>query len=96
MFEAIKSKVLTHNHLKHIRNKYSDKKIVFCTGCYDILQSGHAVFFSQCKELGDILLVGVGRDIVISKLKGPGRPINPENNRMYLVAALQEVDYAIK
>jgi cytidyltransferase-like protein len=95
MFETIKSKVLLNSQLKHIRNKYSSKKIVFCTGCYDILQSGHAVFFSQCKELGDILVVGVGRDIVISKLKGPGRPINPENNRLYLVAALQEVDYAI-
>jgi len=98
MFENIKSKVLQENQLESIRAKYlgaNKKNIVFCTGCYDILQSGHAVFFNQCKELGDILVVGVGSDYVISKLKGPTRPVNPENNRLYLVAALQDVDYAI-
>lgn len=95
MFERIKSKVITEDKLGEIRKLYSDKKIVFCTGCYDILQSGHAVFFNQCKEFGDILVVGIGRDTVISELKGPGRPVNPENNRLYLVAALHDVDYAV-
>jgi cytidyltransferase-like protein len=95
MFETIKSKVIEAEHLNFLRKENSDKKIVFCTGCYDILQSGHAVFFSQCKELGDILIVGVGRDSVISRLKGPSRPVNPENNRVYLVAAMHEVDYAV-
>jgi len=95
MFERIKSKVLTNNKLSEVRRKHPDKKIIFCTGCYDILQSGHAVFFSQCKELGGILVVGVGRDSVIRSLKGYGRPVNPENNRVYLVAAMQDVDYAV-
>ena len=95
MFERIKSKVLTENELSTLRIKYKDKKIVFCTGCYDILQSGHAVFFNQCKEFGDILVVGIGRDSTIAKLKGPGRPVNPENNRLYLVAAMHDVDYAV-
>lgn len=95
MFELIKSKVINENQLKSIRKQYDKKKIVFCTGCYDILQSGHAVFFSQCKDFGDILVVGVGRDAVISELKGPDRPVNPENNRLFLVASMQEVDYAV-
>jgi D-beta-D-heptose 7-phosphate kinase/D-beta-D-heptose 1-phosphate adenosyltransferase len=97
MFENIKSKVLQENQLESIAAKYhaAGKTIVFCTGCYDILQSGHAVFFNQCKEFGDVLVVGVGSDYVISKLKGHTRPVNPENNRLYLVAALQDVDYAI-
>lgn len=95
MIENIRSKVLEKGQLQEIRQKNGEKKIVFCTGCYDILQSGHAVFFNQCKEFGDILVVGVGRDSVISQLKGPGRPVNPENNRVYLVAALEDVDYAI-
>lgn len=95
MFERIKSKVITEDNLSKLRTSNPDRKIIFCTGCYDILQSGHAVFFSQCKELGDILVVGVGRDSVISQLKGPGRPVNPENNRLYLIAALHEVDYAV-
>ncbi|MCG8310412.1 MAG: adenylyltransferase/cytidyltransferase family protein [Cytophagales bacterium] len=95
MFENIKAKVLTQNQLPEIRNKFRDKKIVFATGCYDILQSGHAVFFNQCKSCGDLLVVGVGKDETLRQLKGPGRPVNPENNRVYLVAAMEDVSYAV-
>lgn len=95
MFENIKSKVLDVKGLSQVKKQNPGKKVVFCTGCYDILQSGHAVFFNQCKEFGDILVVGVGRDVVITELKGPGRPVNPENNRVYLIASLQDVDYAV-
>lgn len=85
--------IIEMKDLKKIRKKY--EKIAFCTGCYDVLQSGHAVFFKQCKEFADILVVGVGTDKIIKRLKGPDRPINPENNRLYLVAAMQDVDYVI-
>ena len=95
MFESIKAKVASLEDLQRIREENVDRKIVFCTGCYDILQSGHAVFFNQCKSYGDLLIVGVGRDATLTTLKGPGRPVNPENNRVYLVAALQDVDYAV-
>ncbi|WPP52812.1 adenylyltransferase/cytidyltransferase family protein [Catalinimonas niigatensis] len=95
MFDTIKAKVARVEDLTGIRKVHADKRIVFCTGCYDILQSGHAVFFNQCKSYGDVLVVGVGRDTTLAQLKGPGRPINPENNRVYLVAALQDVDYAV-
>ena len=95
MFNNIKAKVLTLEQLSSIRKNFESNKIVFCSGCYDILQSGHAVFFNQCKQFGDILIVGVGRDEIIAKLKGPGRPVNPENNRLYLVAAMQDVDYTV-
>lgn len=95
MFERIKAKVLKEEQLGQLREYYKGKRIVYCSGCYDILQSGHAVFFSQCSELGDVLIVGIGRDSVISQLKGPGRPVNPENNRLYLVAAMHEVDHAV-
>ena len=95
MLENIRKKIIPEEQLTRFRETNKDRKIVFCTGCYDILQSGHAVFFNQCKKFGDILVVGVGRDEVISKLKGPGRPVNPENNRLYLVAAMQDVDYAV-
>lgn len=95
MFETIKAKVATADSLQQIRAQNAGKKIVFCTGCYDILQSGHAVFFNQCRSFGDLLVVGVGRDNTLTTLKGPGRPVNPENNRVHLVAALQDVDYAV-
>ena len=95
MFDNIKAKVLAKSQLKAIRQTNQDKKIVFATGCYDILQSGHAVFFNQCKAYGDILVVGVGKDETLRQLKGPGRPVNPENNRVYLVAAMEAVNYAV-
>jgi cytidyltransferase-like protein len=95
LFQNIIDKVVTEDRLEKLRKDLSGMKIVFCTGCYDILQSGHAVFFNQCKQFGDILVVGVGRDVIISELKGPGRPVNPENNRVYLVAALEDVNYAV-
>jgi cytidyltransferase-like protein len=95
MFDTIRAKVVPASMLKKIRRNNRNRKIVFCSGCYDILQSGHAVFFSQCRQFGDILVAGVGRDEIITSLKGPGRPVNPENNRLYLVASLQDVDYAV-
>ncbi|MBN1181781.1 MAG: adenylyltransferase/cytidyltransferase family protein [Bacteroidales bacterium] len=95
MFENIRSKVLDKKQLPALKQNHPGKKIVFCTGCYDILQSGHAVFFNQCKAFGDILVVGVGKDSIIKQLKGPSRPVNPENNRVYLVAAMEDVDYAV-
>ncbi len=95
MFENIRAKVLDQNQLKELRQRHHDKKIVFASGCYDILQSGHAVFFNQCKSFGDILVVGIGRDETLRQLKGPGRPVNPENNRVYLVAAMEDVSYAV-
>ena len=94
LFKSIADKVVVRENLEVIRERHSDKKIIFCTGCYDILQSGHAVFFNQCRQQGDVLVVGVGRDHIITELKGPGRPVNPENNRLYLVAAFQDVNYA--
>jgi len=95
MFDNIRAKALTQKDLQKIRSEHRDKKIVFATGCYDILQSGHAVFFNQCKAFGDLLVVGVGKDETLRQLKGPGRPVNPENNRLYLVAAMEDVDYAV-
>jgi cytidyltransferase-like protein len=95
MHEPLHSKIMHSEALPGMRKMYTGKKIVFCTGCYDILQSGHAVFFNQCRQFGDILVVGIGRDSVIEKLKGPGRPVNPQNNRLYLVAALQDVDFVV-
>ena len=60
--------------LREIKKSNPNKKIVFATGCYDILQSGHAVFFNQCKSHGDLLVVGVGKDETLRQLKGPGDP----------------------
>ena len=85
--------IIDKRDLEKIRNKH--KNIIFCSGCYDILHSGHAFFFKQCKEFGDILVVSVGRDSTIKQLKGKNRPINQEDNRLYLLSAMKDVDYVV-
>jgi len=67
---------------------------VFCSGCFDILHSGHIVFFKQCKKFGNYLIVSIGADRTIRTLKGR-KPYLPEENRLYLVKALKDVDLAI-
>ena len=95
MFESIHSKVIEKKNFKKIRERHQYERIIICSGCFDILHSGHAVFFNDCKKQGDILVVSVGTDKVIRSYKGPDRPINNEANRIHLVAALEDVDYAI-
>ncbi len=93
--EHIIKKIVKKEHLSLIREQYKDKKIVFCTGCFDVLHAGHSVFIQQCKSLGDILIVGIGSDYTLQKLKGPGRPVNSEMNRAFLMASLNNVDYVV-
>ena len=86
-------RIIKIEDLERIRKE--NKKIVLCSGCFDVLHYGHAVFFKQCKQFGNILLVDVGSDKVLRELKGPTRPVNPQNNRVFLVSAMEDVDYAI-
>jgi len=79
--------------VKKLREANPNKKIVFASGCYDVFQSGHAIFFEQCKQQGDIVVISVGRDSVVRELKR--EPIQPEWNRAYVVAAQKCVDYVI-
>ena len=71
------------------------KTVVFTNGVFDILHVGHIHFLRQAKALGDILVVGVNSDASARRLKGPGRPINNEQDRLALVAALDMVDAAL-
>jgi D-beta-D-heptose 7-phosphate kinase/D-beta-D-heptose 1-phosphate adenosyltransferase len=71
------------------------QKIVFTNGIFDILHSGHISLLRQAKMLGDVLVVGINSDISARRLKGAGRPINNERERMALVAALDAVDYVL-
>ncbi len=71
------------------------KTIVFTNGVFDILHVGHIHCLQQAKALGDILVVGVNSDESARRLKGPGRPVTPEQDRLALVAALDMVDYCL-
>ena len=71
------------------------KKIVFTNGCFDILHVGHLRYLKAISELGDILVVGVNSDDSVRRLKGEGRPVNGETDRMEMLAAYPFVDYVI-
>lgn len=71
------------------------KNIVFTNGCFDILHRGHVQYLQEAKTLGDLLVVGLNSDSSIRALKGEDRPINSQEDRAYLLASLECVDYVI-
>ncbi len=71
------------------------RRIVFTNGVFDIIHVGHVEYLSKARLMGDILIVGVNRDKSVRRLKGPGRPLQPERDRAKIVAALEVVDYVI-
>lgn len=71
------------------------KKIVFTNGCFDILHLGHIDYLAKASDLGDILVLGVNSDASTRGLKGPNRPINNQEQRSVLLAALHFIDAVI-
>ncbi len=69
--------------------------MVFTNGCFDILHIGHISYLQKARKLGDFLVIGVNSDNSIKKIKGPKRPINPEEYRLEVLASLSCVDYLI-
>ena len=70
-------------------------KIVFTNGCFDLLHRGHVYNMSRARELGDILVVGLNSDTSVSRLKGAGRPVNQQQARAEVLAAMAFVDFVI-
>lgn len=71
------------------------QRIVFANGCFDILHAGHVRYLAGARAEGDVLVVGVNADSSVRPLKGPGRPVLPEDARALLVASLRDVDYVV-
>jgi D-glycero-beta-D-manno-heptose 1-phosphate adenylyltransferase len=70
----------------------SGKTIVFTNGVFDLLHPGHVRYLQYARSLGDALIVGINSDRSVSAVKGPGRPITPEQERAEILAALDGVD----
>jgi len=68
------------------------RRIVFTNGCFDVLHVGHVNYLRFAKQKGDVLIVGVNDDASVKRLKGPTRPVNPIEDRMEMLAALDMVD----
>ena len=79
--------------VNELKNK--DKKIVFTNGCFDILHVGHVKYLEKAKEFGDVLILGLNSDDSVKKLKGNTRPINTQDDRSYILASLEVVDYVV-
>ena len=73
--------------------KSQGKKIAATSGCFDILHAGHAMYLKQAKDLADALVVMLNSDSSVRGLKGPERPIVPQDERAQVLAALEYVDY---
>ncbi len=72
------------------------KLAVFTNGCFDLLHVGHVRYLEEARSLGDGLIVGLNTDISVKRLgKGPGRPLNREEDRGRVLAALACVDRVV-
>lgn len=73
--------------------KKAGRKIVFTNGCFDFLHIGHVRYLKAARAEGDLLVVGVNSDRSVHKIKGPRRPVVPENERAEVLASLACVDF---
>ena len=91
------SHIKTFDEIKTLASKLHSqgKKIVFTNGCFDILHVGHVKYLEVAKSYGDVLILGLNADSSVRKLKGPTRPINTQDDRAYILASLESVDYVV-
>jgi len=87
-------KILSDSTLPAWRDRLRNagKKLVVTNGCFDILHLGHVTYLQHARAQGDALLVGVTGDSNVQKLKGPNRPVNNDQDRAAILAALESVD----
>jgi rfaE bifunctional protein nucleotidyltransferase chain/domain/rfaE bifunctional protein kinase chain/domain len=71
------------------------RRIVFTNGCFDVLHRGHVGYLAEAARMGDVLVVAVNSDASVRRLKGPGRPVNPVEDRVAVLAALASVDHVV-
>ena len=102
-YESSLNKSNSSSHIKSfeeieiLAKKLHDKgkKIIFTNGCFDILHAGHVKYLEEAKSYGDVLILGLNADSSVRKLKGPTRPINNQDDRAYILASLESVDYVV-
>ncbi len=77
------------------RLRASGRRVVFTNGCFDILHPGHTRYLCAARAMGDCLVVAVNSDRSVRAIKGPSRPIMPEDARAEVLAALDFVDAVV-
>ncbi len=71
------------------------QRVVFTNGCFDLLHLGHVDYLEKARNLGDRLVIGLNTDSSVSRFKGPERPLQDQNSRARVLAALQFVDLVV-
>lgn len=94
---SIIQKIVTENELqkKLAQWRLLGKTIAFTNGCFDILHAGHIASLTEAGQQADILVVGLNADVSVKGLKGESRPVNDEQSRALVLAALSMVDAVI-
>jgi D-beta-D-heptose 7-phosphate kinase/D-beta-D-heptose 1-phosphate adenosyltransferase len=75
------------------RRQQAGERAVFTNGCFDLLHLGHIRYLQEARNLGDFLILGLNSDESVRRLKGPTRPLVPEQERAEILAALTCIDY---
>lgn len=90
-------KLLTPEQARAERDRLDQagRKLVFTNGCFDILHRGHVTYLTFARNQGDALIVGLNTDASVRRNKGPNRPINPEQDRAFVLGSLRAVDYVV-
>lgn len=88
-----RDKLIAWNNLPEWRAavRARGQKLVVTNGCFDLLHLGHVTYLEEARKRGDVLLIGVNGDAAVRELKGPSRPINSEQDRALVLAALESV-----
>lgn len=97
-WDSVKHKIVDRETAATIVDSWvnDDKRVVFTNGCFDILHRGHVSYLAQAANSGSYLVVGVNSDQSVKQLnKGTNRPVNDENSRALLIAALAFVDLVV-
>jgi D-beta-D-heptose 7-phosphate kinase/D-beta-D-heptose 1-phosphate adenosyltransferase len=91
------SRVLSQPDARRLvdRVRAAGRRVVFTNGVFDLLHPGHVRYLQHARSLGDLLIVGVNADASVRRIKGPSRPINPQQERAEVIAALACVDAAV-
>ncbi len=91
------SKIVSPDALARVRDAFAaqGRRLVFTNGCFDLLHVGHVRYLRAARALGDALAVAVNGDASVRALKGPGRPVNGQDDRAEVLAALECVDYVV-
>ncbi len=90
-------KIMNWDQAAELRRVLADQglKVVFTNGCFDLLHPGHLRYLAQARSLGDVLGGGLNSDLSITALKGPRRPVCPQEIRAEMLAGLTMVDAVV-